>query len=214
MTEISKRILTSIFLITLIYLAVINIYILLVSLIIVFIQIIVEFHNLLKKIFFKKRFIMYISLFLIQIYTLILLLNVFVVISNNDIEARIFLLIIFMVCVFTDLGGYIFGKTFKGKKLTKISPKKTYSGMVGSYILSTFVVYISFTDYLSTKELLFFIFLISSISQAGDIFFSMLKRKAKLKDTGTFLPGHGGILDRIDGLYFAIPLGLLIINKL
>ena len=213
MTEIVKRFCTSLFLIGLIYLAVINIYILLISLFIIFIQIIVEFNNLLKKIFFKK-IIIYSSLILIQIYTLFLLSNIFIIINSNNVEYRTFLLIIFFICILTDIGGYIFGKIFKGKKLTKISPNKTYSGMIGSYILSLFVVYILFKNYLGTRELLFFIFIISSISQAGDIFISMLKRKAKLKDTGTFLPGHGGILDRIDGLYFAIPLGLLIINKL
>ena len=214
MTEIVKRFCTSLFLIGLIYLAVINIYILLISLFIIFIQIIVEFNNLLKKIFFKKKLIIYLSLILIQIYTLFLLLNIFIIINSDNVEYRIFLLIIFFICIFTDIGGYIFGKIFKGKKLTKISPNKTYSGMIGSYILSSFVVYILFKNYLGTKELLFFIFIISSISQAGDIFISMLKRKAKLKDTGKLLPGHGGILDRIDGLYFAIPLGLLLINKL
>ncbi len=214
MTEIFKRFCTSLFLLGLIYLAVLNTYILLISLFIIFIQIIVEFNNLLKKIFFKKKLIIYSSLILIKIYTLFLLLNIFIYINSNDVEYRIFLLIIFLICILTDIGGYIFGKIFKGKKLTKISPNKTYSGMIGSYILSTFVVYMLFKNYLGTKELLFFIFLISSISQAGDIFFSMLKRKAKLKDTGNLLPGHGGILDRIDGLYFAIPLGLLFINKL
>ena len=214
MTEIVKRFCTSLFLIGLIYLAVINIYILLISLFIIFIQIIVEFNNLLKKIFFKKKLIIYLSLILIQIYTLFLLLNIFIIINSDNVEYRIFLLIIFFICILTDIGGYIFGKIFKGKKLTKISPNKTYSGMIGSYILSSFVVYILFKNYLGTKELLFFIFIISSISQAGDIFISMLKRKAKLKDTGKLLPGHGGILDRIDGLYFAIPLGLLLINKL
>ena len=213
MTEIVKRFCTSLFLIGLIYLAVINIYILLISLFIIFIQIIVEFNNLLKKIFFKK-IIIYSSLILIQIYTFFLLSNIFIIINSNNVEYRTFLLIIFFICILTDIGGYIFGKIFKGKKLTKISPNKTYSGMIGSYILSLFVVYILFKNYLGTRELLFFIFIISSISQAGDIFISMLKRKAKLKDTGKLLPGHGGILDRIDGLYFAIPLGLLFINKL
>ena len=213
MTEIVKRFCTSLFLIGLIYLAVINIYILLISLFIIFIQIIVEFNNLLKKIFFKK-IIIYSSLILIQIYTLFLLSNIFIIINSNNVEYRTFLLIIFFICILTDIGGYIFGKIFKGKKLTKITPNKTYSGMIGSYILSLFVVYILFKNYFGTRELLFFIFVISSISQAGDIFISMLKRKAKLKDTGKLLPGHGGILDRIDGLYFAIPLGLLFINKL
>tara|TARA_B100001248_G_scaffold259888_1_gene246874 strand:- start:916 stop:1560 length:645 start_codon:yes stop_codon:yes gene_type:complete len=214
LTEIAKRFCTSLFLLGLIYLAVINIYILLISLFIIFIQIIVEFNNLLKKIFFKKKLIIYSSLILIQIYTLFLLSNIFIIINGNNVEYRTFLLIIFLICILTDIGGYIFGKIFKGKKLTKISPNKTYSGMIGSYILSLFVVYILFKNYLGTRELLFFIFIISSISQAGDIFISMLKRKAKLKDTGKLLPGHGGILDRIDGLYFAIPLGLLFINKL
>ncbi len=214
MTEIFKRFCTSLLLIGLIYLAVINIYILLISLFIIFIQIVVEFSNLLKRIFLKKKLIIFSSLILIQIYTSFLLLNIFIIIKSDDAENRIFLLIILFICILTDIGGYIFGKIFKGKKLTKISPNKTYSGMIGSYILSSLVVYMLFKNYLGTKELLFFIFIISSISQAGDIFISMLKRKAKLKDTGKLLPGHGGILDRIDGLYFAIPLGLLFINKL
>ena len=214
MTEIFKRFCTSLLLIGLIYLAVINIYILLISLFIIFIQIVVEFSNLLKRIFLKKKLIIFSSLILIQIYTSFLLLNIFIIIKNDDAENKIFLLIILFICILTDIGGYIFGKIFKGKKLTKISPNKTYSGMIGSYILSSLVVYMLFKNYLGTKELLFFIFIISSISQAGDIFISMLKRKAKLKDTGKLLPGHGGILDRIDGLYFAIPLGLLFINKL
>ena len=146
------------------------------------------------------------------IYLISFSLAVFLFISNDEYKAVMSYL--FLICIFSDIGGLIFGKVFKGKKLTKISPNKTYSGMIGSYILSLFVVYILFKNYFGTRELLFFIFIISSISQAGDIFISMLKRKAKLKDTGKLLPGHGGILDRIDGLYFAIPLGLLFINKL
>ena len=122
------------------------------------------------------------------------------------------LLTIFLICVSTDIGGYIFGKIFKGKKLTKISPNKTYSGMLGSYLLSLIILFIFFKNSLSAETIFFVTILISSISQIGDIFISYLKRKAKIKDSGKFLPGHGGILDRIDGLYFALPFGWLILS--
>tara|TARA_A100001234_G_scaffold221453_1_gene237630 strand:- start:2152 stop:2493 length:342 start_codon:yes stop_codon:yes gene_type:complete len=106
------------------------------------------------------------------------------------------------------MGGYFFGKLFKGKKLTKISPNKTYSGLIGAYFLSFIVlIFFSFKFDISFNFILF-TFLISSISQIGDIFFSYLKRKAKIKDTGKILPGHGGILDRIDGIIFALPFSI------
>ena len=124
---------------------------------------------------------------------------------------KILLYLIITVCVLSDIGGYIFGKTFKGKKLTKISPKKTYSGMIGSYLISITVSLYLFNNHYEIKELIILSFLISSISQSGDLFISFLKRKAKLKDTGSIFPGHGGILDRFDGLIFAIPLGLAIL---
>ena len=132
-----------------------------------------------------------------------------------------FFLITILVCVFTDIGGYIFGKVFKGPKLTKISPNKTYSGMIGSFLLSILTLQIllslKFFDIeinLSINSTLF-IFLISLSSQIGDICISYFKRKSKIKDTGKLIPGHGGLLDRIDGMIFAIPTAyFLILNNL
>tara|TARA_Y100001935_G_scaffold115097_1_gene95272 strand:+ start:479 stop:1105 length:627 start_codon:yes stop_codon:yes gene_type:complete len=116
-------------------------------------------------------------------------------------------LAILLICIFTDIGGYIFGKIFKGPKLTKISPKKTYAGVFGGYLLSIIFVYI-FNDYYNEnfdlKEFILVI-IISTISQLGDIVVSYFKRLSKIKDTGKLIPGHGGILDRIDGMIFAFP---------
>ena len=121
------------------------------------------------------------------------------------------LLLVIIICVSTDIGGYVFGNIFKGPKLTKISPKKTYSGVIGSFLLSLIFTNL-FLDFLSnvetfefTKEMFLFILLVSFVSQIGDIIISYFKRKSKIKDTGTIIPGHGGILDRIDGMIFALP---------
>ena len=123
-----------------------------------------------------------------------------------------YFLFIVIVCIFTDIGGYIFGKIFKGPKLTKISPNKTYAGVFGSFLLSL-IAGLIYLNYFGKKELTdsdhFVIFslilFISLISQIGDLVISYFKRKAKLKDTGKILPGHGGLLDRIDGLIFVFP---------
>ena len=125
-------------------------------------------------------------------------------------------LFIILICILTDIGGYIFGKIFKGPKLTKISPKKTYAGVFGSFFLPLIfglVVYeYQYTDQVPTKGMYFLIIvlLISLISQIGDLIISFFKRKAKLKDTGKILPGHGGLLDRIDGMIFVFPFCYLI----
>ena len=129
-----------------------------------------------------------------------------------------FFLFLIIVCIFTDIGGYIFGKTFKGPRLTKVSPKKTYSGVIGSFLISLLfgLIYIKYLGQKS-KILLeidpIFIFLlilfISLVSQIGDLIISYFKRKAKLKDTGKILPGHGGFLDRIDGIIFVMPITYL-----
>ena len=124
------------------------------------------------------------------------------------------LIFIISICILSDIGGFIFGKFFKGKKLTKISPNKTYSGMIGSFILSiTFCIIYSYTiSFVDFKTIFLLTILISFICQIGDLFISFLKRKAKIKDTGNILPGHGGVLDRIDGILFALPSGIILIN--
>ena len=127
-------------------------------------------------------------------------------------------LFIMTICVFTDIGGYIFGNIFKGPKLTRISPKKTYSGVFGSFLLSL-IVGLIFTNYFLIDQKIFnedlsliiLILFISMISQIGDLIISYFKRKAKLKDTGKIIPGHGGLLDRIDGMIFVFPIFYLIL---
>ena len=140
---------------------------------------------------------------------------------NNDNEVSFFLfLAILITCIATDIGGYTFGKILKGPKLTKLSPNKTYSGMIGSYTLSVISIYL-FTEnynlimnetYQFTKQLFFLILLASTVSQVGDIFISFFKRLSKLKDTGKIIPGHGGLLDRIDGMLFTFPVLYLILS--
>ncbi len=131
-----------------------------------------------------------------------------------------FFLFLILICISTDIGGFIFGKVFKGPKLTKISPNKTFSGSIGSFLLSLAVgfVFLKYTrieflgnDYL---KIIFSIFLVSLISQLGDLIISYYKRKAKLKNTGNILPGHGGLLDRIDGMIFVIPTTFILTSLL
>ena len=124
------------------------------------------------------------------------------------IELKIFLFVL-LVCVTTDIGGFIFGKIFKGPKLTKISPNKTYSGVIGGYFLSIICSNLYVNEYAvfipTDIELLITVFLISSVSQLGDLLISYFKRLSKIKNTGKILPGHGGLLDRVDGIIFAVP---------
>ena len=147
---------------------------------------------------------------------------------RNNYGSEIFIFVI-LISILTDLGGYIFGKIFKGPKLTKISPNKTYSGALGSLIISLigcliYIEYISNTSLLSYQNgyaphsaeyiLLtsLIILFISFISQIGDLTISYFKRLAKIKDTGSILPGHGGLLDRVDGILFAVPFSYIIFN--
>ena len=141
-------------------------------------------------------------------------------------------ILILIICIFTDLGGYVFGKTLKGPKLIKISPKKTYSGAFGGFILSLIaaITYTKFTEIGSTTysnlsifksnslvvDNMFFLFIlfISFITQIGDLIISYFKRLAKVKDTGNLLPGHGGLLDRVDGIIFAIPASYILLAYL
>ena len=209
MTELNKRILTSLLLIILFILAMINKIFLTIALFLIFCQIFHEFQIILKKIFIKKK-ILILILFFLLIYLTNLNIVVWKILSLDEFLLKVQLLTIITVCISSDIGGYLFGKTFQGKKITKISPNKTYSGMIGSYLISFLITFLIFKDFYDYIDLLIFITLISTISQFGDIFISFLKRKAKIKDTGNILPGHGGILDRFDGIIFAIPICLLI----
>ena len=130
------------------------------------------------------------------------------------------LLFIILICIFSDTGGYIIGNLIGGKKLTKISPNKTISGSIGSFIFSLFPIVIYWSLYNFTNNSNFYseinLKLISTclflclICQLGDLFISYFKRKAKVNDTGSILPGHGGLLDRIDGVIFVLPVAYLI----
>ena len=137
----------------------------------------------------------------------------------------VFFLFIILICVASDVGGYIFGNLFKGPKLSKISPNKTYSGMIGSYFFSIICAYLYLNEYPgeigtglnwfffdSDLVLLLTAFSISSVSQLGDLTVSYFKRLSKIKNTGKILPGHGGLLDRVDGIIFVIPFTYLFLN--
>ena len=210
MREIDKRIITSIILLILLYFSIINQFVLIVILFLLNVELFYEFYSILNKIYLKKKSKLYFLQITILIYLTFLVSIIFNILTLETIENKIFLLMIISICIFSDIGGYVFGKLFGGKKLTKISPNKTISGAYGSYILSLLIICIIFNNYFNFKELIFFTIIISTISQLGDLSISYLKRKAKIKDTGNLLPGHGGLLDRFDGLIFAIPLGQFI----
>tara|TARA_E500000178_G_scaffold355039_1_gene426172 strand:+ start:1348 stop:1860 length:513 start_codon:yes stop_codon:yes gene_type:complete len=154
------------------------------------------------------------------IFLFISYLTIFLIRNNFGEQSLYFFLVITLTCVSTDLGGYIFGKIFGGPKLTKLSPKKTYSGMIGAFVFSIVVLilfnkYNFISDYYSNKTNINFIFvilIISSVSQIGDIIVSYFKRKAKIKHTGRIIPGHGGLLDRTDGMIFAFPISYLLLT--
>ncbi len=140
---------------------------------------------------------------------------------RNESDYRFFLMIL-LTCIATDLGGYIFGKILKGPKLTKISPNKTYAGVLGGFVLSLIFasIYLNNLTFLSLEiyerqmsiQTMTIVLSISFISQVGDLIISFFKRKSKIKNTGKIIPGHGGILDRIDGMIFAFPYSLILIK--
>ena len=208
MHELSKRIFTSIFLIILLIASILNKIVLFISLIFVFYQMIYEFNLIFKKIFLKEKknyllILMFISLLLVAY----IIIFIWFSLTSNVASNRLMFYFIICTTIFTDIGGYLFGKIFKGKKLSKLSPNKTYSGMYGSYFLCISMNIYIFKNFLNINELIILTFFISTSSQIGDLFISFLKRKAKIKDTGKILPGHGGLLDRFDGLILAIPIG-------
>jgi len=212
MSEAVKRVITSLLLILFLIISINNIYVLFFLLIICCYEIFYEFFSMIKKIFISKNKInLYIFSLILLLYITFINLEIFNIFLFDITEKKETFYLIVTICISTDVGGYVFGKIFKGKKLSRISPNKTYSGLFGSYLLSVIISLYLFKNIYEISELVLFSLIISSISQAGDLFISFLKRKAKLKDTGSIFPGHGGMLDRFDGLIFAIPLGLVIL---
>tara|TARA_E500000178_G_scaffold300167_1_gene308262 strand:- start:1076 stop:1729 length:654 start_codon:yes stop_codon:yes gene_type:complete len=161
-----------------------------------------------------------ILVFLGSIYLLFAYLTVFMIRNNFGIDSVYYFFLIILICISTDIGGYIFGKIIKGPKLGFISPNKTYAGFIGGIIMTIIMVLLfvnfiySFNIDKSKVNLVFllFVFLISIVSQIGDLIISYFKRLSKIKDTGNIIPGHGGLLDRTDGMVFAFPFSYILLT--
>ena len=212
-SNLKKRITTSIFLISLFIGMFFYSYIMFVSLIIIAIISWIEFYALISKILkkdnLKDKFFRFIYKALSLFYLSGLIYLIFSIESKYS-NLKVYLLYSVMVAIMSDIGGLVCGKIFKGKKLTKISPNKTISGSIGSFIFSILLIPFFYKGQIEQNllNILLITIIISLISQLGDLLVSFLKRKAKVKDTSDLLPGHGGVLDRIDGIIFAIPLGV------
>ena len=208
--ELQKRILSSLILLPLSFFFIIKgSYLFNFFLFICFCLTIYEWHMM------SKRKIYYLTGIIFLIFSFFLTYSLRNV-SNE--QSLLFFLFVITICISTDVGGYIFGNLFKGPKLTKLSPNKTYSGMIGSYFLAIIssLLLIKNSNLITGKtfdvtlELFVMVILISTTSQIGDLIVSFFKRLSKIKDTGNLIPGHGGLLDRIDGLLFAMPVAYII----
>ena len=221
-----KRIITSIILLSLLFF--INFshkYITILSILILGLIICIEANKIFSKLinrrdynkeYSQKKF--YLKFLILNVITFCYVFFIFCYLTINIFifGGPLFFLYILSICFFTDIGGYVFGKIIGGRKLSKISPNKTVSGAIGSFMFSIIPLFFFLNfDNLDLKfniNSIVFILLISLISQLGDLFISFLKRKAKIKDTGKILPGHGGVLDRVDGIIFAVPFSYLLLK--
>ncbi len=207
--EFKKRTLTSIVLFIFLYLMFINEKFFILSIFIVSTIAVIEFITLSSKIFKNKNIMNLGSILFFSSYILFISSFLIYLVAISKLKVLVFILL--LICVFSDIGGILTGKIFKGPKLIKVSPNKTISGSLGSFL---FAVAMSITLVFFSTSILNFYSIILGLAislgvQVGDLFFSLLKRKAKIKDTGNLLPGHGGILDRIDGILFGIPVGFI-----
>ena len=212
--ELGKRIITSIILFLIaIFCILIHKFVFVLVLIVTLFICFNEWRDINYKYFKKKQhnnwkyfFVQFVGLVYLFIF-----LSTSIALRGNNSESIAFFIIILCICIFSDIGGYVFGKVIGGKKLTKISPNKTISGSLGSFIFSILpVLLFNLQNYIGVSFEVLSInialcLIVSLVCQLGDLLISYFKRLNKVKDTGTILPGHGGLLDRIDGLIFAIP---------
>ena len=207
MNNLQKRIITSAVLIGIVLGCLfINNYTWLLLLTIVSLISLVEIIYLSRKIW-KNRLILFLFFIISFIYLLFFTVTTFRAKEWLEAEGILFIL---SVCILSDIGGYIIGKSIGGKKLTKISPNKTISGSIGSFLFSLLPLIFISENYIKVQLItIVWILTISLTCQLGDLLISYLKRLAKVKDTGNFLPGHGGVLDRIDGIIFGVPASIL-----
>ena len=207
--NLQKRIYTSIILFLLLFLMIAENHVMAFFLMLIGIFSVLEFFKIISNIFEKNKIkqFFYNIIFIIYIFSFC----TYFLMLSSFLHLKILIFVVLLTCVASDIGGFIFGKIFKGPKLTKISPNKTISGSIGSLIFSS--LFILMLIYYLTKSFDPYIIIIGCITsiscQIGDLFFSFLKRKSFLKDSGNFLPGHGGILDRIDSILLGIPVGFL-----
>ncbi len=220
MNNLSQRTITSVILLFILSISLfLNKYIWLFGLIICSLVIFIEFNNLTKKIWKKEKSTLTSANILSLLFLIIFIFVGYEIYSKPPSG----LLFIILICIFSDTGGYLVGNLIGGKKLTKISPKKTISGSVGSFIFSLFPILIFWIYFQNTQDsnfrtdsylkLIPVCLFLCLICQLGDLFISYFKRKANVNDTGSILPGHGGLLDRIDGVIFVLP-AAYIINKI
>ena len=204
-----NRVNTSIVLLILFYFMFISNFIFGYFLIIMGVLSILEFLQITKKAITKKKLLRFISNFIFIFYIFVFCSIIFLLFGFSHLKILLFLIL--ASCIASDIGGYVFGKLLKGPKLTKISPNKTISGSVGSiFFSSSFLFFFSFFFTTGFQYKMLILAIITSVScQIGDLLFSYFKRKAQIKDTANYLPGHGGVLDRIDGIMIGVPIGFL-----
>ena len=207
--SLKQRVITSLALFLILFFTITSNFILVYFLIVFSIYAFIEFANIISRVHIKNK----INIFLSNIGFLIYLscFSTMLLFTFIHPELKILTLSITLICIFSDIGGLIFGKLFKGPRLTKISPNKTFSGAIGSFFFSIILSIFLFKGIYGLFSYYFILLGVTTslATQLGDLFFSYLKRKAKLKDTGNVLPGHGGILDRIDGILLGVPSGIL-----
>tara|TARA_E500000178_G_scaffold226690_1_gene223532 strand:+ start:1778 stop:2434 length:657 start_codon:yes stop_codon:yes gene_type:complete len=174
---------------------------------------IIEFLQLSKRIFKNNSIFIFLNIFFISY--IFLFCSIFIIFSYN-LELKFVLYILLLGCIASDIGGFIIGKLIKGPKLTSISPNKTYAGCLGSIFFAVIIISTLFYYFLGlfNYNVLLIGLVVSIFCQIGDLIFSFLKRKAKVKDTGNLLPGHGGVLDRVDGILLGVPISFLFLTLL